>query len=205
MSTDENNRVRVRALFAASIETHRKAAAALTDVIADAAELIARTLSGGGKILCCGNGGSAADAQHFAAELVNRFEIERPARAALALTTDSSILTSVANDRDYARVFARQVEALGRGGDLLLAISTSGASENVNQAIASAHAGDLRVIALGGGDGGAMARVLRAGDVEIRVPSDSTARVQEVHVLALHCLCDVSDRLLAATPAEAPA
>ena len=205
MNTDENNRERVRALFTASIETHRKAAAALTDAVADAAELVARTLSGGGKILCCGNGGSAADAQHFAAELVNRFECERPARAALALTTDSSILTSVANDRDYSRVFARQVEALGRAGDLLLAISTSGASENVNQAIASAHAGDVRVIALGGGDGGAMARALRAGDVEIRVPSDSTARIQEVHVLVLHCLCDVSDRLLAATPVEAPA
>lgn len=203
MNADDKNdaRERVRALFAASIETHRKAADALTEALAAGAGLVARTLSGGGKILSCGNGGSAADAQHFAAELVNRFESERPARAALALTTDSSILTSVANDYDYSRVFARQVEALGRAGDLLLAISTSGDSENVNEAIASAHAGNLRVLALGGGDGGAMARALRPGDVEIRVPSDSTARVQEVHVLALHCLCDLSDRLLADAPA----
>ncbi len=202
MNADDKNdaRERVRALFAASIETHRKAADALTEAIVAGARLIARTLSGGGKILSCGNGGSAADAQHFAAELVNRFESERPARAALALTTDSSILTSVANDYDYSRVFARQVEALGRAGDLLLAISTSGGSKNVNEAIASAHAGDLRVLALGGGDGGAMARALHPGDVEIRVPSDSTARIQEVHVLALHCLCDLSDRLLANGP-----
>ena len=201
MNADDNNnsRERVRALFAASVETHRKAADALTEALVRAAELVARTLSGGGKILSCGNGGSAADAQHFAAELVNRFESERPARAALALTTDSSILTSVANDYDYSKVFARQVEALGRAGDLLLALSTSGESANVNAAIASAHAQDMRIVALCGKDGGAMARALRSGDVEIRVPSDSTARIQEVHLLALHCLCDVSDRLLADT------
>ena len=188
---------RVRALFDASIAAKRKALDAVGGAIVEAAELIAQSLADGGKILSCGNGGSAADAQHFAAEMVNRFETDRPALAAVALTTDSSILTSVANDDSYARIFARQVEALGRAGDVLLAISTSGNSGNVNTAIAAAHARGLRVVALGGMDGGAMARALQSGDVEIRVPADSTARIQEVHLLSLHCLCDLTDRLLA--------
>ena len=196
----DDTREHVRDLFAASIETHCKAAAAIVRAIADAAELMVGTLAAGGTILSCGNGGSAADAQHFAAEMVNRFERERPARAAVALTTDSSILTSIANDDDYSKIFARQVEALGRAGDLLLAISTSGDSNNVNAAIASAHAKDMRVVALSGKTGGAMARALQSKDVEVRVPSDSTARIQEVHLLVLHCLCDASDRLLADTP-----
>lgn len=190
-------RERVRELFNASIEAKRAALGAVEDAIAGAAALIARSLADGGKILSCGNGGSAADAQHFAAEMVNRFETERPALAAVALTTDSSILTSVANDDDYTRIFARQIEALGRAGDVLLAISTSGQSANVNAAIACAHERDLRVIALGGRDGGAMARALKDGDIEIRVPAASTARIQEVHLLTLHCLCDLTDRLLA--------
>ncbi len=188
---------RVRALFDASIAAKRKALDAVGGAIVEAAELIAQSLADGGKILSCGNGGSAADAQHFAAEMVNRFETDRPALAAVALTTDSSILTSVANDDSYARIFARQVEALGGAGDVLLAISTSGNSGNVNTAIAAAHARGLRVVALGGMDGGAMARALQSGDVEIRVPAASTARIQEVHLLSLHCLCDLTDRLLA--------
>ena len=190
-------RERVRALFNASIEAKREALGAVEGAIAEAAALIAQSLADGGKILSCGNGGSAADAQHFAAEMVNRFETERPALAAVALTTDSSILTSVANDDDYSRIFARQVEALGRAGDVLLAISTSGQSGNVNAAIACAHDRGLRVVALGGRDGGAMAQTLKDGDIEIRVPAASTARIQEVHLLTLHCLCDLTDRLLA--------
>jgi len=190
-------RERVRELFNASIEAKREALGAIEDAIAKAGALIAQSLAAGGKILSCGNGGSAADAQHFAAEMVNRFETERPALAAVALTTDSSILTSVANDDDYTRIFARQIEALGNAGDVLLAISTSGQSANVNAAIASAHERGLRVVALGGRDGGAMARALQDGDIEIRVPAASTARIQEVHLLTLHCLCDLTDRLLA--------
>lgn len=184
----------VRRLFAASIETKQKAAEALARPVADAGRLLAAALAGGGKILACGNGGSAADAQHFAAELVNRFERERAALAAVALTTDGSTLTSIANDDSYRRVFARQVEALGRSGDALLAISTSGASANVNAAIVAAQARDMRVVALGGRDGGEMAGLLGARDVELRAPGERTARIQEVHLLILHCLCAVIER-----------
>ena len=149
-----------------------------------------------GKILACGNGGSAADAQHFAAELINRFEIERPALAAIALTTDSSVLTSIANDYDYNQIFSKQVSGLGRAGDVLLAISTSGNSNNVIAAIKIAHERNMRVIALTGRDGGKMGAMLKDGDVHICVPAQSTARIQEVHLLALHCICDGIDHLL---------
>lgn len=185
---------RIRALFAASIEAQQIAADILPEAILAGSELINAALRAGGKILSCGNGGSAADAQHFAAELVNRFETERQALAAVALTTDSSTLTSIANDFDFDRVFARQVEALGRPGDVLLAISTSGSSFNVNAAIEVAHKNNMRVVALSGRDGGAMKDLLMAGDVEIRPPGNSTARVQEIHLLVLHCLCDQIDR-----------
>jgi D-sedoheptulose 7-phosphate isomerase len=155
-----------------------------------------RCLREDGKILACGNGGSAADAQHFAAELINRFERERPPLAGLALTTDTSTLTSIANDYDYDQVFSKQVRALGRPGDVLLAISTSGNSRNVVAAIEAAHEGGIAVVVLTGRDGGRMTELLAPGDVNICVPARSTARIQEVHLLALHCLCDAIDCLL---------
>ena len=147
-------------------------------------------------MLVCGNGGSAADAQHFAAELVNRFETERPGLPAIALTTDSSNLTSIANDYDFTRIFARQIEALGRPGDVLVSLSTSGDSPNIVAAIETARNREMVVILLSGREGGAASRELRERDVEIRVPSESTARIQEVHILVIHCLCDLLDRQL---------
>ena len=143
-----------------------------------------------------GNGGSAGDAQHFSSEMLNRFEMERPGLPAVALTTDSSTLTSIANDYSYDQVFSKQVNALGQQGDILLAISTSGNSTNVNRAIQAAHDREMQVIALSGKQGGDMASLLTADDVEIRVPSDSTARIQEVHLLAIHCICDLVDHQL---------
>jgi D-sedoheptulose 7-phosphate isomerase len=184
---------RVSAQFAESAELKREAAGALAAPIARAAALLAETLKAGGKVLACGNGGSAADAQHFAAELVNRFEVERAPLAAVALTTDGSTLTSIANDYAYEQVFSKQVRALGRRGDCLLAISTSGNSRNVVEAMqASAELG-LRVVALTGAGGGRMAALARGDDVNICVPHKRTARIQEVHLLILHCLCDGID------------
>lgn len=187
---------RVRADFEASAETKRRAIDVLAAPIVKATETMAAALKAGGKILACGNGGSAADCQHFAAELVGRFERERAELAAVALTTDSSILTAIANDYDYSRVFAKQVLALGRAGDVLLAISTSGNSVNVTAAIDAAHRRDMLVVALTGKDGGAIGNSLATGDVEIRVPAERTARIQEVHLLTIHCLCDGIDCLL---------
>ena len=158
-----------------------------------------RSLLGNGKILACGNGGSAADSQHFAAELLNRFERERPGLAALALTTDSSTLTSIANDYDYNQVFSKQVLALGQSQDCLLAISTSGNSANVVAAVRAAHERGMKVVALTGRRGGALGSALDAADVHICVPHQSTARIQEVHLLVLHCLCDGIDCLLLGT------
>jgi len=155
-----------------------------------------QSLQNDGKILSCGNGGSAGDAQHFSSELLNRFERERPGLPAVALTTDSSTLTSIANDYAYEDIFAKQIRALGRGGDVLLAISTSGNSENVNRAIAAAHERSMQVVALSGRDGGQMAEILSAGDVEIRVPAERTARIQEVHLVVIHCLFDLIDESL---------
>jgi D-sedoheptulose 7-phosphate isomerase len=182
--------------FAESVAV-KQTSAALAPRIAAAAELMTRSLRGGGKILSCGNGGSAADAQHFSSELLNRFEMERPALAAIALTTDSSTLTSISNDYDYTEVFAKQVTALGRPGDVLLAISTSGGSDNVRRAVEAAHARGLRVVALTGRDGGTIASRLAADDVELRVPAERTCRIQEVHLLIIHCLCDAIDASLA--------
>lgn len=158
-----------------------------------AAEKMVQCLMDDGKILACGNGGSAADSQHFTAELLNRFEMERPGLAAMALTTDTSTLTSIANDYDYVQVFSKQVRALGRPGDVLLAISTSGNSPNVVAAIEAAHEKQMIVVALTGKDGGRMGSTLREGDVHLNVPSAVTARIQEVHILCLHCLCDAID------------
>jgi D-sedoheptulose 7-phosphate isomerase len=187
---------RVQAHFRASIDVKTRAAQILGPAITRGASLLAACLRAGGKVLSCGNGGSAGDAQHFSSELLNRFEMERPGLAAVALTTDSSTLTSIANDYAYAEIFAKQVRALGNADDVLLAITTSGNSENVNRAVAAAHERGLRVLALSGRDGGAMGRLLQADDVEIRVPAESTARVQETHLLVIHCLCDLLDREL---------
>ena len=184
---------RMRAHFTDSIDTKRAAADLLDAPLAAAAGVMVEALMNGGKILACGNGGSAGDAQHFAAELVGRFERERRSLAAISLATDTSILTAVANDYDFAQIFSKQVEALGNPGDVLLAISTSGNSANVLAAIEAAHARDMRVIALTGKDGGNIAKLLAAADIEIRVPAARTARIQEVHLLAIHCLCDGID------------
>ncbi|MEO8716999.1 MAG: phosphoheptose isomerase [Burkholderiales bacterium] len=184
---------RVAAHFADSAQLKLAAAQALAGPIARAVEAMSAALRAGGKILACGNGGSAADAQHFAAELVNRFERERPPLAALSLAADSSNLTSIANDYGYEQVFEKQVRALGRKGDVLLAISTSGNSPNVLRAMAAARELGLATVALTGRGGGKMGAALGAGDVQVCVPHERTARIQEVHLLALHCLCDGID------------
>jgi len=184
---------RIKEHFRASAELKLKAMDLLAPAIADAAQLISRQLLAERKILSCGNGGSAGDAQHFSSEMLNRFERERPGLPAMALTTDTSTLTSIANDYRYEEVFAKQVRALGQEGDVLLAISTSGNSANVVQAIEAAHERGMHVVALTGKDGGEMAQQMANADIEIRVPSSSTARTQEVHLLAIHCLCDLID------------
>jgi phosphoheptose isomerase len=186
----------VRRNFLDSIGAKQQALESAAAAIARAATVLAQALAGGAKVLCCGNGGSAADAQHFSSELLNHYETERPGLPAIALTTDSSTLTSLANDYGYPEVFARQVRALGRPGDVLLAITTSGNSENILRAIAAAHERDMRVIALCGRDGGEVPALLQDGDTEIRAPGASTARIQEVHLLAIHCLCDLIDKLI---------
>ncbi len=187
---------RIRAHFAESIEVKQKAMLALADPIAAAIAMLSDCLRHEGKVLSCGNGGSASDAQHFSAELLNRFEMERPGLAAIALNTDSSTLTAIANDYDYGQVFAKQVSALGQPGDCLLAISTSGNSANVVAAVTAATEAQMHVVALTGRDGGAIAGLLQADDVEIRVPDDRTARIQEVHLVVIHCLCDGIDQAL---------
>ena len=188
--------MRIEQHFAASIEAKRRTLDAMGPRIVRAAERLANCLRQGGKILICGNGGSAADAQHFAAELVNRFEIERPGLAAIALTTDSSALTSIANDYAFEQIFARQVRALGRSGDVLLAISTSGNSPNVLTAMSAARELGLSTVALTGRNGGRIAGSLGAEDIELRAAATATARIQEVHILIIHCLCDLVDHRL---------
>ncbi|MGD9168934.1 MAG: phosphoheptose isomerase [Candidatus Thiodiazotropha sp.] len=190
------NTQRIQMLFNQSIQTKIDALPMLTQPIEEAAELIFNRLLDGNKILSCGNGGSAGDAQHFSSEMLNRYERDRPGLPAIALTTDSSTVTSIANDDDFRKIFSRQIEALGQPNDLLLAISTSGNSSNVNQAIASAHERDMNIVALTGRDGGELVKLLAPGDVEIRVPSDVTARIQETHLLIIHCLCDLVDHQL---------
>ena len=187
---------RISRQFADSAQTKLQAAELLAVPIAQAVDAMVHSLMNGGKIMACGNGGSAADSQHFAAELLNRFEKERPGLAAMALTTDTSTLTSIANDYDYVQVFSKQVRALSHPGDVLLAISTSGNSPNVIDAIAAAHEREVRVVALTGKGGGRMAGLLREDDVHLCVPADRTARIQEVHLLVLHCLCDGIDCML---------
>ncbi len=187
---------RVREHFAESIATKENALDAIAAEIAAGGELMTQALLADGKILSCGNGGSAADSQHFSSELLNRFEKERPGLPAMALTTDSSTLTSISNDYAYEEIFSKQVRALGKSEDVLLGISTSGNSENVCRAIKAAHERGMKVVALTGRDGGRMADLFEEGDTEIRVPATRTARIQEVHLLAIHCLCDIIDSTL---------
>jgi D-sedoheptulose 7-phosphate isomerase len=191
-----DHEARIREHFAASAELKLVAGAQLAPAIARAAEVMTTCLFADGRILACGNGGSAADAQHFAAEMVGRFERERPELPAIALTVDSSILTAVANDYAFDQVFAKQVRALGRKGDVLLAFSTSGNSSNVITAIDAARERERHVVALTGKGGGRIGELLGEGDVHVCVPHDRTARIQEVHLTILHCLCDAIDRTL---------
>jgi D-sedoheptulose 7-phosphate isomerase len=187
---------RINEHFAESAKIKLEAVKTLAEPLKEAAERMVQCLMNEGKILACGNGGSAADAQHFTAELLNRFEMERPGLAAMALTTDTSTLTSIANDYDYDQVFSKQVRALGQPSDLLLAISTSGNSRNVVEAVQAAHDRQMSVVALTGRNGGVIGELLSADDIHLCVPHASTARIQEVHILCLHCLCDAIDCML---------
>ncbi len=191
-----NLQKRVVEHFERSIQCKRDSIASLSAIIVESAQHIFHQLQLGKKILSCGNGGSAADAQHFSAELINRYYRERKAIAAIALTTDSSTLTSIANDYHFDSVFSRQIEGIGLSGDLLLAISTSGNSPNILHAIDAAHALDMTVIALTGRDGGKIAPRLKPSDFELRIPNSVTAHIQETHLLVIHCLCDLIDEQL---------
>ncbi len=187
---------RVKQIFNDSIQTQITAADTLAESVATASQMMVDALLSNHKILCCGNGGSAADAQHFSAEMLNRYEAERPSLPAIALTTDTSTITSIANDYHYNEVFSKQIKALGQAGDILLAISTSGNSKSVIEAIVAAHHRQMLVIALTGKNGGDIPPLLNPTDIEIRVPSETTARIQETHGIVIHCLCDIIDRQL---------
>jgi len=191
----------IKLAFQASIETKQKSEIALSESIELASTLLNQTLLNGNKVMSCGNGGSAGDAQQFSSELLNRYDRDRPGLPGIALTTDSSTLTSIANDYDYQQIFSKQITALGQPGDLLLAISTSGQSPNIIEAIRAANESDMAVIALTGKDGGLIEQVLNSNSVEIRVPSNVTARIQEVHLLVIHILCELLDLQLLG-PAE---
>ena len=195
---------RIQQHFIDSADLKYQSAQSLSKPIVAAVQAMLACVTSGGKVLACGNGGSAADAQHFAAEFIGRFERERPELAALALTTDSSILTAIANDYDFDRIFSKQVRGLGQAGDVLLALSTSGNSTNVLAAIEAAHEREMTVVALTGRGGGKITQLLRETDVHICVPHDRTARIQEVHLLVLHCICDGVDTQLLGEQEPAP-
>lgn len=188
-----NFQERIHRQFTANFQTAQEALTNLSELIEIAAIKLANSLLNDGKILCCGNGGSAAQAQHFSSEMLNRFERERPGLPAIALTTDTSTLTSVANDYRYDDVFAKQIRALGHAQDSLIVYTTSGNSASILSAVTAAHDRDMAVIALSGRDGGTLAPLLKETDIEIRVACQSTARVQEVHLIITHCLCDLID------------
>ena len=186
----------IRTIFRDSIAAKQAALETMPEVLARAVEVLVAALKNGNKVLSCGNGGSAADAQHFSSELLNRFHHDRPSLPAIALTTDASTVTSIANDYAYDQIFSRQISSLGQPGDILLAISTSGNSANIVQAIKTAHERGLWIIAMTGNQGGKMAQLLSDNDVELRVPATVTARIQEVHLLILHVLCTRVDAIL---------
>lgn len=186
----------IREQFNDSIDLKLASLDLLPKTILEAAHLLADSLRAGGKILMCGNGGSAGDAQHFSAELLNRYERERDALAAIALTTDSSTLTSIANDYHYDDIFAKQVRGLGKPGDVLVAITTSGQSPSITKAVQAAFDKDMKVVVLSGKDGGELAKMLNDNAIELRVPGKVTARIQETHILIIHCLCSLIDTLL---------
>lgn len=185
--------------FHDSMQIFMQSADQLTEVIALAGDLIVQCLLNNSKILSCGNGGSAGDALHFSSELLNRFESERPSLPAIALSADINTITAIANDYRYEDIFSKQIKALGHAGDVLLAISTSGNSKNIIEAIHAAHQRDMPVIALTGNDGGDIAKTLNSSDVEIRVPANRTARIQEAHLVIIHSLCDMIDKELFVT------
>ena len=187
---------RITKSFHDSINTKQLAAEVLAEPISQSAKIVTQCFMNGGKILACGNGSSASSAQIFSSKMLNRFEMERPGLPAISLTTDSSTITSIANDHNYIHVFSKQVTALGHPGDVLLAISTSGNSENIAAAISAAHNKDMTVIVLSGKSGGEIATLLSSNDIEIRVPSESTVRIQEVHLLVIHYICDLIDHQL---------
>ncbi len=187
---------KIKKLFTASINTKQAAAKSMAPNIARAVELLESTVKNGNKVLSCGNGGSAADAQHFSSEFINRFHRDRKSLAAIALTTDSSTITSIANDYSYDEIFSRQISSLGQPGDILLAISTGGNSGNVVQAMQEARKRNMHIIAFTGRDGGKMAELIQGQDIELRVPADTTARIQEVHLLLIHILCARIDNRL---------
>ena len=187
---------RIQQHFIDSADLKYQSAQSLSKPIAAAVQAVLACVTSGGKVLACGNGGSAADAQHFSAEFIGRFERERPELGAIALTTDSSILTAIANDYDFTRIFAKQVRGLGQAGDVLLALTTSGNSPNILAAIEAAHEREMTVVALTGRGGGKVGNALRETDVHVCVPHDRTARIQEVHLLVLHCICDGVDTQL---------
>jgi phosphoheptose isomerase len=184
---------RVKQHFNDSIQTKINSVELIADIIALAGEKIVQCLLNGHKILSCGNGGSACDAMHFSGEMLNRFKHERPALPAISLVSDVSTITSIGNDFSFTEIFSKQIRALGQAGDLLLAITTSGNSPNVLNAIKAAHDKNMAVIALTGGDGGKVPALLQDDDIEIRVPATEVARIQETHLLAIHCLCDIID------------
>ena len=196
MSEFSQAEARVAELFQQSAALKAKLATEMATPVANAAECIANAILEGNKVMSCGNGGSASDAQHFSGEMLNRFEMERPGLPAIALSTDCSTLTAIGNDYSFSEIFSKQVQALGQPGDLLLAISTSGNSANIVKAIQAAHNREMTVLALTGREGGEIATLLNETDIELRVSSNSTPRIQEVHILIIHSLCDLIDRQL---------